>query len=166
MPDLLSLGISIDAPDQKSAYNMGIELTRTIQKRLSGDRHGRWYPVPGNKWYDKTSPKENRAKNYYVKFTGTTNRNEILGGAYQASAPGEAPAVRTGRLRQSFFMTVEQTGTTGYRVMVRTHVNYADDLEYGTEKVEPRPFLLPALRDAMPVIIKEQIAGTLKMLSG
>jgi hypothetical protein len=59
------------------------------------------------------TPKEARASNYWVKFTGAESRNEIVGSAYQASAPGEPPAQRTGRLRQSFFLTVDPDSHSG-----------------------------------------------------
>ena len=90
---------------------------------------------------------------------------------HRASAPGEPPAVDTGRLRAS--MSVNWTGSGMIRGMVEskaspedgvgveninkfgfltkpmffvyvgTNVPYADFLEYGTSKMAPRPFLRP-----------------------
>jgi hypothetical protein len=136
-----TLVMTLDTLDSISAYQTGILLVNSLHHVLSGPRHGRYYPVPGNPAYDRATPKKLRADNYYIKFIGTTNRSEIRGAAYRASAPGEPPAPRTGRLRQSFNMTVTQIRQDQYRVSIRTNVFYADDLEYGSESVAPRPFM-------------------------
>jgi HK97 gp10 family phage protein len=60
---------------------------------------------------------------------------------YQASAPGEAPAIRTGNLRSSIL--VEFVGPCYRRV--GTNVEYAKYLEFGTRRISARPFLRPAL---------------------
>lgn len=60
------------------------------------------------------------------------------------SAPGEFPAVDTGRLRASITHRVE-TGmnrTVGY---VGTNVEYGPLLEFGTSKMAARPFMTPSL---------------------
>lgn len=59
---------------------------------------------------------------------------------HQASAPGDAPAVNTGRLRQS--ITAVQIKPLHWRV--GTNVDYALFLEFGTRRMAPRPFLRPA----------------------
>ncbi|MFX1253967.1 MAG: hypothetical protein ACFFCZ_20310 [Promethearchaeota archaeon] len=152
MPDVLKIEFETSTPD--SAYELGIVLLRTLHEVLSGPRHGRWYPLPGNIAYDKKTSKKLRAKNYYVKFTGTNNRSEIVGAAYRASAPGEPPAVRTGRLRQSFHMMVIQERQYVWKVSIETNVTYADDLEYGNERLDPRPFMITAITKAMPDILR------------
>jgi hypothetical protein len=150
-----TLQIAFPAPDANSAYQIGTLILKNLQEELSGERHGRWYPVPGNIAYDKNTPSKNRAKNYYVKYTGSRSRSEIVGSAYQASAPGEAPASRTGRLRQSFFLTVDPDPRSDqWFANLRTNVQYADDLEYGTEKIDPRPFMEPAVKKSMGEIQK------------
>jgi phage gpG-like protein len=58
-----------------------------------------------------------------------------------ASAPGDPPAVDSGRLRQS--ITVLRLSDDHYRV--GTNVVYAPLLEFGSRKVAPRPFMRPAL---------------------
>lgn len=67
------------------------------------------------------------------------------------SSPGEPPAVVTGRLRASITMRVESEDgkPAGY---VGTNVEYASSLEYGTSKMAPRPFLVPALEANKPKI--------------
>ena len=56
------------------------------------------------------------------------------------SQPGQPPAVDTGRLRASITHRIE-----GNVAFVGTTVEYAAYLEYGTSRIEPRPFLHPAL---------------------
>jgi HK97 gp10 family phage protein len=69
---------------------------------------------------------------------------------HQASAPGEPPAVDTGRLRSS--IGHDETQILGETISVRvgTNVDYATPLEYGSYKVKPRPFMRPALEEAKP----------------
>lgn len=62
-------------------------------------------------------------------------------GAHQASAPGEAPAMDTGHLANS--AVVEMTGETA--AMLGYNADYAPHLEFGTAKMQARPFLGPAV---------------------
>lgn len=66
---------------------------------------------------------------------------------HRASAPGEPPAVDTGRLKQSIQSEVTRDAT---RVTARvgTNVTYAPFLEFGTRLMRARPFLGPALARA------------------
>lgn len=101
---------------------------------LSGDRTGRWYRVPGTKK------------------------------RYQASAPGEAPASRTGHLRQNFLPapSLKTQFVGGYPVQVAmprisTSVRYAHFLDPEEGQPEPtrmerRPFRAPAVAAAWPRI--------------
>lgn len=61
--------------------------------------------------------------------------------SHTASAPGDPPAVNTGRLRQS--ITALQISPGRWRV--GTNVEYAIFLEWGTRKMAPRPFMRPAV---------------------
>ena len=102
-----------------------------------------------------------------------TGREYIRGNiVHRASAPGEPPAVDTGRLRAS--ITYNWSGSGRGRapienpagtskpsdgvgepsagrnevvVVVGTNVWYGRDLELGTSKIKPRPFLRPALEN-------------------
>jgi hypothetical protein len=163
---MAGLGLEFKAPTSEAAQRIGIIIIQAIQGELGGFRSGRWYPLPGNLAYEKTTPKEQRALNYWVKYTGTYSRNEILGAAYRASAPGEPPASRTGRLRQSFHIVIAMINEATYRVSVRTNIHYADDLEFGTERVEARPFVVPALEKAMPKIVAIQHEFLYKLVRG
>ncbi len=60
-------------------------------------------------------------------------------GAHQASAPGEPPAIDTADLVGS--ISSEVHGLTGTITVASEHGPY---MEYGTTRVEPRPFVAPA----------------------
>lgn len=62
-------------------------------------------------------------------------------GRHTASAPGDPPAVDTGRLRQS----ITALKITPGHWRVGTNVEYAIYLEFGTRRVAPRPFFRPAV---------------------
>lgn len=60
-----------------------------------------------------------------------------------ASAPGEPPAPDTGNLRRNWRRQVLAQGNgSGVRVVMRitSQMSYADFLEYGTRKMEARPY--------------------------
>jgi HK97 gp10 family phage protein len=85
--------------------------------------------------------------------------------AHKASAPGEAPANDTGRLVASF-----NTSATADKLIVQIKsgggvVDYAKYLEFGTNNMEARPFMKPALEksrkyinDRMEKAIKQVVA--------
>lgn len=66
-------------------------------------------------------------------------------GPYQASAPGEPPAIRTGNLLRS--ISEPQVIKSGNSVVGRLVIAapYAWDLERGTGRIAPRPFIKPAI---------------------
>lgn len=66
-------------------------------------------------------------------------------GVHTASAPGQPPAVDTGRLRQS--IRVQKVGPGHYRV--GTDVQYAIFLEFGTRRIAARPFLRPSVQELL-----------------
>jgi HK97 gp10 family phage protein len=87
-------------------------------------------------------------------------------GRHIASRPGEPPAIDTGTLRASIMNEVEKSGmnVTGKvgpdiekiaaKAPVGTNVEYGFYLELGTSKMEPRPFLRPALRRTRKQVVK------------
>ena len=83
-----------------------------LVEKLGGNRSGREYRVPG---------------------TSVT---------YTASAPGEAPASRTGQLRGS----IEYEITTN-KAMIGTPLEYGLHLEKGTLNMSPRTWLKPTLSE-------------------
>ena len=64
---------------------------------------------------------------------------------HQASAPGEAPATDTGALAGS----IAVRGRSGDWYVV-SDIRYAPMLEFGTSKMEARPFLFPSLEEVRP----------------
>lgn len=73
---------------------------------------------------------------------------------HRASAPGEAPANFTGALKHSLDFTVSGSEkmvfgsrtTFPNRKGTPAGVNYGGYLELGTRKIEPRPYLEPAIK--------------------
>lgn len=85
---------------------------------------------------------------------------------HQASAPGEAPASDTGRLVGSI-RTEYDRGRLAGKVVASTE--YAPHLEYGTARMEPRPFLRPALaarREDIERDIQAEVAQALRRATG
>jgi hypothetical protein len=75
---------------------------------------------------------------------------------HQSSAPGQPPQSDTGRLAASIETQVD--GLTGY---VFTRVEYGSDLEMGTQKIAPRPWLLPSVEEDAP-ILRNALTGIIK----
>lgn len=77
---------------------------------------------------------------------------------YTASAPGESPARRTGNLRMHWNGQVKSGNISDSGVTVIAQLEsqemYAEDLEYGTKKIAPRPFIEKIKREAEPEIRK------------
>lgn len=75
----------------------------------------------------------------YAAARGKGKRKRV----HRASAPGQPPAVLTGRLRQSI-----THGIVDNKMRVGTNVEYAPWLEFGTLDnngfIAPRPFMRPA----------------------
>jgi len=107
------------AGEARIRMEQATELVRGEALRLmSGPKHGRRYRVPGTQVF------------------------------YTASAPGEAPAVPTGRLRGSVNREVRVSANETIGV-VGTELGYGRDLEFGKPpRLRPRPWLRPAF-DAM-----------------
>lgn len=68
-------------------------------------------------------------------------------GEHQASAPGEPPAEDTGALRASIEARVNISGGNVIGEIGTRSVPYAAELEFGTSRVEPRPFLRPTVNE-------------------
>lgn len=63
------------------------------------------------------------------------------------SSPGSSPHKRSGRLQTSITWELGEDAL-GLFAAVGTNVEYGDYLERGTERMQPRPFLQPALQAA------------------
>ncbi len=114
-----------------------IYLKGKIKKKLTGNRSGRVYRVPGTKTL------------------------------YTASAPGEPPASRLGTLRNSIIFRINKdlSDTVEARVGPKplggtsaTPEGYPFWLEFGTRTMAPRPFMLPVFNEeagAVGVILRK-----------
>lgn len=63
---------------------------------------------------------------------------------HQASAPGEAPASDTGTLVRGITVEVDEATLT---VRITNSAEYAAALEFGTDKIEPRPHMRVSLAE-------------------
>ncbi len=72
-------------------------------------------------------------------FDGQAWVQDQIGSDGSPSAEGGFPGIDTGTLKNSF--TVEPAGEMARRIV--TAVEYAIHLEFGTSKMEARPFMLP-----------------------
>lgn len=80
---------------------------------------------------------------------------------HQASAPGEAPATDTGALVQSGATYYDEPNVTG---RVNWSSAHAAPLEFGTEKMDPRPFARNTFeeeREAITGLIEDGVRGEL-----
>lgn len=73
---------------------------------------------------------------------------------YRSSAPGRAPAVQTGFLRNSWQVGQPKRVASGRTLgwVIGSPVPYARGLEFGTRHIFPRPYLRPAIRKLLPEI--------------
>ncbi|MDP9350799.1 MAG: hypothetical protein M3P51_04570 [Chloroflexota bacterium] len=70
--------------------------------------------------------------------------------AHQASAPGEAPAVDTSTLSNSVQSRMDGD-LTG---VIEVGAEQGEALEYGTERIEPRPYMTPSAEEERPRFTK------------
>lgn len=106
---------------------------------------------------DMTTTPTDDSKSYYT-------HNKTI--PHHPSLPGNAPAVDTGTLRRSITFEVEETenGASGKVGTILKNPAYGRDLEYGTSKTQPRPWLKPAL-EANEENIKKNIVEAIKGLN-
>ena len=141
MANLKRMGADVGEDARVALEKVGQHLENKIEIKLShrgGPRTGRVY---------KTGKKGTRYEEH------------------QASAPGEPPAKLSGLLMGSITHRAERTGKTRAEGAVGTNVEYAEDLERGTSKVAPRPFMLPTITEeakAVSRIIKKSLGTALK----
>ncbi|EOS47358.1 hypothetical protein C809_02234 [Lachnospiraceae bacterium MD335] len=126
----------------KSRAVRAVNVMRTAEKQvLKGQRSGRKYRKP----YTGSKTKEERKKSGYKPRM------------YTASAPGEAPARRTGTLRLHWNGDMETRDTSsGMEVIavLESGEKYAAMLENGTSNIAPRPFVEKIKKNAEPEIRK------------
>jgi len=79
---------------------------------------------------------------------------------HRASAPGEAPASDTGNLVSKIIVKQKSKNITN----VESNANYSAFLEYGTSKMEPRPFMLPAFEKSQKRITQATFKRVVKKI--
>jgi HK97 gp10 family phage protein len=107
-------------------------LANRTKVALTGKRTGRRYIIPGLKTI--TARELRLGRQLTTKERGRRK--------YTASAPGEAPAVLFGHLRNSIKYRVVSDGANVFGIVGST-LEKAPWLEFGTSKMAPRPFLQP-----------------------
>lgn len=68
---------------------------------------------------------------------------------HTASAPGEAPAADTGYLHSNIIFDID---ADGLGASIESRADYSAALEFGTSKMQARPFLQPAVEENRPKI--------------
>ena len=144
---------------------LSVAFKAEIQRQLSTPGMGRYYaklavdgrsnvgPFRGRKRVGPLTKSQARAEtlnNARVTTAERLNRGEqalasirrkdVLTGLHRASKPGDPPAPDTGTLKRSAF--VERVAS-GARVGVA--MLYGRYLEFGTSRMQPRPFMRPSL---------------------
>ena len=79
---------------------------------------------------------------------------------HRASAPGEAPASDTGNLVSKITVKQKSKNITN----VESNANYSAFLEYGTSKMQPRPFMLPAFEKSKKPITEATFKRVVKKI--
>ena len=113
----------IEAGTKMNARRAALYAEAEIKRTLTGQRSG---------------------KEYIVSATGKP---------HVASAPGEAPAVRSGDLRAS--ITTAPSPTKKALYYVGSDKDYAPHLELGTKYMEPRPFFVETIKRVINEIREE-----------
>ena len=101
-------------------------------------------------------------RNEALRLILNTPKTGRLYGHHQASAPGEAPASDTGRLVNSITTSYDMQKLVG---TVKANTAYAEALEMGTARMEPRPFMRPSLantRDAVERAVAQEVEAELR----
>lgn len=85
-----------------------------------------------------------RFSNHTKKLIKNPPKTGRMYGMHQASAPGEAPANKTGRLMNSISYSIHSTHELEIGASARSNKGapYPRFLEEGTKKMAPRPYLI------------------------
>lgn len=127
--DLREIAEKIQHQMESRAVRASYELYNSAQLVLRGQRHGRRYKVPGT------------YRRQRDKVTGKIKRGRY----YTASAPGEAPAVRTGAFRMSWQPSARRVYGVYFSKIesdlpADNGMNLGNILEEGTSRMAPRPY--------------------------
>ena len=137
---------------------MSIDISMVVDKKIT---------QIGNEMKQRATKGARALKNAELRVlrgqrSGMTYKKAYKKTSYTASAPGEPPAVRTGKLRSSF-RDVSKTydnpfgGAADVTIAIETDTHYAGYLENGTNKMAARPYVEKIKQEALPEI--QQIYG-------
>jgi len=101
-------------------------------------------------------------RNEVVSLVTNTAKTGRVYGKHRASAPGEPFASDTGEALRQITTEYADSGLTGY---VNSAVEYGAALEFGTEKMEARPYMRPALQNKkaeIEAIVRAELTKALK----
>ena len=160
MPSMIQFGYKVNrrTPEVERQIKTGLQANLKaaamiwhagVLKMLSGERSGRTYKIPGTgsvtkqRILVKTKHPRYKVKQYARLAKIRTGKD------YQASKPGEPPAVRLGTLRQTYRYRVKN-----FYAEVGSPQKYAVALEKGSSRAAPRPHLAPAYAKNRARILK------------
>lgn len=93
-----------------------------------------------------------KARTAAIQNVQRGEKSGVIYGNHQASAAGESPATDTGRLVGSIEMDAP-------RGLIKSKLDYAFWLEFGTQHIAPRPFLRPAALSVRPYLVAQLEKG-------
>lgn len=134
----------IEAIRDNGSYRVANELRNSVNIVLRGQRSGRYYRIP-----------------YSIRYNWKNKTATITYKTYRASAPGEPPAIRTGLFRMMWQPRVDVVEMGGNDMAVHSMITnklkvrgkpLGDILEYGTQRMKPRPYKQRTIDGAMPKI--------------
>ena len=96
-------------------------------------------------------------QNIEIDAEKSITSGSVSGKNHVPSAPGEPPNADTRFLDSNIETVLEDRYVP--RVTVTSHAPYSSDLEYGTEKMEARPFMRPALEKNRENVAKAAARG-------
>lgn len=125
------------------SITLKIKGDKRLQKRLA--RYAKRAPLILDQLLTKAAFHTQNVAITSIQQSPATGRTYRRGSTvHRASAPGEAPATDTGNLVQN--ITVEKKEIMYYDVGSRKDAPYGYWLEFGTSKMDARPWLTPAVK--------------------
>lgn len=86
----------------------------------------------------------NLVRNTAIKSIHAHQSSGITYGKHTASRPGFPPNTDTGHLASNIYVKIDNDKLG---VSVESRANYSQNLEFGTSKMDARPFMQPALEE-------------------